>query len=400
MHTPLHIVRLNTGMSVSTAGRIKVDEHVWIANAHTQIRLLGDWDVADGDLVRVHGEFGRDALRPDVIEVVGRTDPERAFSPESFTARAELLADLRRFFEGRDFLEVETPNWVGEPGTDVYLEPVRADFVHESQARSLFLHTSPEFAMKRLLVDGFERIFQVAKVYRNGEVGPQHNPEFTMLEWYRAWEPMDAIIDDVEALVSTVLGIDQRFERVTMQSLFLEATGIDILAASDAESLRRACRQQQVLDPAPDRRWDEIFFELLITAIDDELKRRGPVFVTHWPTSQAVLARRDEHDPRVALRFELYVDGIELANGFEELTDPHEQRMRFEEDIEARRAQGLNALPLPENFLGALERGMPPAAGVALGLDRLLMKKMGVDRIDEVAPFAWFRESGLTLEHV
>ncbi len=381
MHTPLHLIEQRT--SVITAGRIQRDDAgIWLANAHTRLRIHGTWDLEDGDLVRVSGTFGADGLEPSQVEVIAHGERGNAIPTNAPIERDALLVYLREFFGARAFLEVETPNLVTEPGTDRYLEPL--------EAGERYLHTSPEFAMKRLLVDGFERIFQIAKVYRDGEVGALHNPEFTILEWYRAWEHVEAIIADVEALVSGYLDIEPGFEKITMQDLFLEVLDIDILALDTSETLRKRVIEVGALQPPENRRWDEIFFELMVTHIDEALRARGPVFVTHWPVSQAVLACKDPDDPRVALRFELYVDGLEIANGFEELVDPVEQRARFEDDLRQRRQQGLDALPMPTDFLNALERGMPPSAGVALGLDRLLMLRMGASRIDEVAPFAWY----------
>lgn len=335
---------------------------------------------------------------------------------EALRLRDRANKTIRAFFDERGFLEVETPNWVEAPGTDVHLDPVRATFEEQYSGHSAgqclagYLHTSPEFAMKRLIVEGLERIFQMCKVWRNGEITEQHNPEFTILEWYRAGEPVEAIIEDVEALSAALLGeqvcVDGRtielhrpFERMTMQQVVEEACGFDLLAALDFDALLDACTTHELLSAGSlerarrDRRWDELFFELQITHIDPFLAERGAVFVTEWPAPLAVLARKKPGDARVAQRFELYVGGVELANGFQELTDAAEQRRRFEEDLAARRQRGLPAMPMPERFLRALERGLPDCSGVAVGVDRMLMLAAGVDDIREILPFAMRRRA-------
>jgi lysyl-tRNA synthetase class 2 len=331
---------------------------------------------------------------------------------EALRLRAGANQAIRAFFAARDFLEVETPNWVGAPGTDVHLDPVRATYedLHGDLSVEGYLHTSPEFAMKRLLVEGLERIWQLTKVWRNGEITPLHNPEFTLLEWYRAGEPVEAIIDDVEALALELLGdeinvsgtsitIEAPFECVTMQQVVEEACGFDLLDALDFRSLYEACRDNELLSERSlerameNEQWDELFFELQVTYIDPYLAKRGAVFVTDWPAPLAVLAKKRPDDPRVAQRFELYIGGVELANGFQELTDPEEQRRRFEEDLNVRRERDLPELPMPERFLEALEAGMPESSGVAVGVDRFLMLMAGVDDIREVAPFAMRRDS-------
>ncbi len=332
---------------------------------------------------------------------------------EALRLRADANRAVRAFFDARDFVEVETPNWVAAPGTDVYLDPVQASFqdVHSAgEPISGYLHTSPEFAMKRLLCAGMERIWQMCKVWRNGEVTPMHNPEFTILEWYRAHAPVEAIMDDVEALTGELLGqgvtvagrdiaLDAGIQRVSMQQLVERACGFDLLEALEVDALIEACRTHELLSEASlgraerERRWDELFFELQITHLDPYLAELGAVFVTDWPTPLAVLAQKNPDDPRVAQRFELYVGGVELANGFQELTDPVEQRERFEDDLRTRGERGLPALPTPERFLAALERGMPPSSGVAVGVDRYLMLAAGVDDIREVVPFALRRDA-------
>jgi elongation factor P--(R)-beta-lysine ligase len=447
-HTPLH--QLAQPALIQTGGRILEREGaLWIVNAHAA--LPAHWPsstpagLKQGALVRVEARWDGAALHVSRILDVrsGRAlAPSPSPSPaQAMEARARLYAQLGEFFAARGFMEVMTPAWVAEPGTDIYLNPFAATFSPEGAPRGDhrhdiegWLHTSPEFAMKRLLVEGFERIWQRCPAWRNGEVSARHAPEFTIVEWYRAWESIEAIMDDVEALVRLATGgvarlatggsireIDLRspFKRLTMQQLVARScAGLDLLAALDYESLRAACQRHGLLPhrvnqpsaPRPqtgqlyalrstdqpigeDPRWAELFFELQVTHIDPALEHMGAVFITDWPAPLAVLAARDPKDPRVAKRFELYVGGLELTNGFEELTDAREQRARFAEDLRARAQEDMAPLPMPERFLAALEQGMPPSAGVALGLDRLLMLAIGAPTLQHVCPQALRRDA-------
>lgn len=298
-------------------------------------------------------------------------------------ARARLNQQIRAFFDERDFLEVETPLLVDAAGTDPYIDPVGATLTVGRDVRRMSLHTSPEFAMKELVAAGLERIYQLCHVWRDGEITALHNPEFTILEWYRAGVGYDAIMDDVEALVASALDEPREFGRITMREAWIEACGVDPVAtAGDRDALAAASGNRRW------RRWDELFFDLMLERVEPWLAAQGPVFVTEWPAQLAVLARRCPHDPRVAERFELYVDGVELANGFGELTDADEQRERFDDDNAQRRELGKPEQPLPERFLDVLRSGLPDCAGVALGVDRLLMLQTGTTQIADVLPFA------------
>ncbi len=256
----------------------------------------------------------------------------------------------------------------------------------------LWLHTSPEFAMKRLLVAGAGPVFQLARVWRNGEASETHAPEFTMLEWYAPHAGFESLMAETEQYLRAVLppavtcrgittGLD-RFERLTMADAFARHAGADLLGtAGDAQALARSAGAR--LRDGED--WEDLFFRLLLERIEPHLGREHPTFLTHWPAAQAALARRDPDDPRVALRFELFVCGLELANAFEELTDPAEQRARFVEDRARRHAlTGGGDWPLDEDFLAALAHGMPPASGIALGFDRLAMIAAGAAKIEQV----------------
>jgi lysyl-tRNA synthetase class 2 len=303
-------------------------------------------------------------------------------------ARAGLLRRTRAFFEGRGVLEVETPLACRAGGTDPALEPLKTRFVGPGhpEGLDLYLQTSPEFAMKRLLAAGSGPIYQLCKAFRNGEAGRRHNPEFTLLEWYRPGWDARALMDEVAELVRWVLGEPALpVERVGYADVFRERLGIDVFSV-DVDELRAVADEPDlVLDRDG---WLDL---LMSTRIEPHLGQARMTFVTDYPASQAALARLNGQDPRTASRFELYLDGLELANGFEELTDPREQAARFVADIRVRRERGQRELPIDERFLAALEAGLPPCAGVALGVDRLLMRWVGADDIDEVLAFGLSR---------
>ncbi|MDE2580089.1 MAG: EF-P lysine aminoacylase GenX [Rhodospirillales bacterium] len=314
--------------------------------------------------------------------------------------RARLTAATRAFFTARGYTEVETPYAVPAPGEDVHLRAVRADRTRpDGTVDPLWLHTSPEFAMKRLLAGGAGPIFQLARVWRDGEGSATHAPEFTMLEWYRPGASMAELMAETAAFLRAVLppvvtcrGVRTDlagFERLTLADAFARHAGADLLGtAGDAAALAAAAGVRL----RDGETWEDLFFRLLLERVEPRIGRDRPTFLTHWPAAQAALARRDPADPRVALRFELFVCGIELANAFEELTDPAEQRARFLADRAQRHASYGPQLgpdrgpdwPLDEDFLAALEHGMPPCAGIALGFDRLAMLAAGADRIGQV----------------
>ncbi len=309
-----------------------------------------------------------------------------AASVDGLGARADLLARIRAFFADRGVLEVETPllSAATIPDPNLHSLSSRWRSPGDREGVTLYLQTSPEFAMKRLLAAGSGPIFQICKAFRDGEAGRRHNPEFTLLEWYRpGWDHL-RLMDEVQELLAATLGAAEG-ERVTYAEAFQRHAGLDPHSASDAE-LRGAAARAGLADPAPLAR-DDLLDLLLATVVEPELGRSGPTFLTHYPASQAALARLEADDPRVAQRFEVFLDGIELANGFGELTDASEQRRRFERDLDERRRRGLPSVPVDEHLLAALEEGLPPCSGVALGLDRLLMLALGVSDIAEVLAF-------------
>jgi lysyl-tRNA synthetase class 2 len=319
--------------------------------------------------------------------------------PESAAARLPLLRRrslltqaTRGFFMARGYTEVETPYAVGTPGEEVHLRAFRTEREPpDGGSEQLWLHTSPEFAMKKLLVAGAGPIFQLARVWRNGEGSDLHAPEFTMLEWYRPGADMRSLIDEAAAFLRAVLppavtcrGVTtdlSRIECLTVAEAFARYVGADVLGtAEDAPALAASAGTRL----RENENWEDLFFRLLLERVEPRLGRSYPTFLTHWPAAQAALARRDPGDPRVAERFELFVCGIELANAFVELTDADEQRARFTADRTRRHAASGPDWPLDEDFLAALAFGMPPSAGIALGFDRLAMIATGAERINQV----------------
>lgn len=316
-------------------------------------------------------------------------------------ARARLTAATRAFFLGRGYREVETPALVPVPGMEVHLMGFATRFrPHLGQGSEvpLWLRTSPELAIKRLLAGGAGPVFEFARVWRNGEVSARHHPEFTMLEWYRPGATLDALMDETEALlratcpplvahdgVTTDLALP--FERLSMADAFARYAGIPDLLASVAPEGRgdAAALSEAAATPLRDGEdWEDLFFRLLLERVEPAIGRDRATFLTHWPAPQAALARRDPADPRAALRFELFAAGIELANAFDELTDAAEQRARFEADVAERRRRYAEGWDVDEDFLAALEHGMPATAGIALGFDRLAMLAAGARRIEDV----------------
>ena len=316
---------------------------------------------------------------------------------ENSRARAQLNAALRAAFADLGYQEVETPALVPAAGMEPHIEPFSTAFRPETdvgRARTLFLHTSPEYAMKRLLADGCGPIFQLARVYRNGEVSAAHNPEFTMLEFYRPRADYSAIMDDTEAVLAraerAVTGRDGFFarrpwERLTVRDALLRHAGVDLRACPDAASLRRAAEGAGVRVGGADG-FDDVFFHLFLQKVEPRLGQDRPTFLTEYPASMASLARLKPFDPTVAERVELYVRGAELANGFSELTDAAEQRRRLVEERAQRERTGKTVPPLDEAFLDAVGR-MPPSAGIAVGLDRVLMLLCGAEQIADVLLF-------------
>ncbi|HVR30712.1 MAG TPA: EF-P lysine aminoacylase EpmA, partial [Thermoanaerobaculia bacterium] len=303
----------------------------------------------------------------------GRRSEGPGFGPSAsldvLRARADLLHRIRRFFRSRGVLEVETPALSRRAVTDVHLASFSTLYTGPGEAHDLplYLVTSPELAMKRLLVAGSGAIFQISRAFRNGERGRLHNPEFTLLEWYRPGFDAGALQDEIERFLAETARAG-RCDRRSYASLFEEALGLDPHRAT-LDAVARAVRRLRVEAPEPSD-VDEGLQLLFTHAIEPGLGAEDPVIVFDFPRGQAALARVRPGDPPVAERFEVYWRGVELANGFHELADPEEQARRFAHDREERRRRGLPAPEADERFLAALATGLPDCSGVALGVDR------------------------------
>lgn len=310
----------------------------------------------------------------------------RGASLPTLRRRAEMLARARAFFAARGVLEVETPLLSPAAPTDPALESIAAHV--ESLGCTAYLHTSPEFAMKRLLADGSGDIYQICRVFRDGEIGRWHQPEFTMIEWYRLGYDDAALMDEVEALVRDVARGDPArwpVRRITYRDAFIDALQVDPLVEPQAVGPRLAARG---IDVPAELDEDALLDLAFVTAVAPALPRQAWTFICDFPASQASLAKLKPGEPQVAARFELFAGSIELANGFAELTDPAEQRRRFEADQAERRRYGLPTLPIDEELLAALERGLPESAGVALGFDRLVAVALGLASVAETVALA------------
>lgn len=314
---------------------------------------------------------------------------------ETLRVRSRILARIRAFFAGRGFLEVDPPIALPFPNIDPNVFPVRVADAAGRGAR-LFLHTSPELSMKKLLAAGSGDIFYLGRVFRDREGSPLHNPEFTMLEWYRAGAGADAVMGDIEELcrdlAREVLGREEirrdggsvslagPWARWELSDAFSELLGAK---PTDGGGLRAALSRRGAR-PGADERWDDLFFRACVDVVEPALRGRGPVFLTGFPSALAAMARRRDGDASVCERFEGYVAGIELVNGYEELTDPGEQEERLAELAARHRHRTGEELCVDPDFLDALRRGLPPCSGAALGVDRLIMLLMDRDSIADV----------------
>jgi lysyl-tRNA synthetase class 2 len=311
----------------------------------------------------------------------------RSGSVEALRARARLLARVRAFFAARGVLEVETPALSSAGVSDLALDSVTAA-ARSLGSTPLYLHTSPEYAMKRLLASGSGDIYQICRVFRDDELGRWHQPEFTLLEWYRVGFDDAGLMDEVEALLRDVLADGRtawRSERIGYSDALVRALGVD--ACASAASVAGSLAERGVDVPqglTHDALLDLAFASVVVPSFAADTL----TFVCDYPASQAALARLKPRVPPVAARFEVFARGIELANGFHELADAAEQRRRFEKEIDARRRLGRHAPPLDEAFLDALGHGLPDCAGVAVGVDRLVALALGADGVAGAMAFA------------
>lgn len=324
-------------------------------------------------------------------------------------ARMAVIKAIRGYFEGQDLWEVETPALQSSPTMDTHIHAFKTELLNQNLAaeKTIYLHTSPEFAMKKLLVAGAGDMFQLCHAYRNAEISKLHSPEFTLLEWYRKGaEAYEAVMQDCEALIrkcASAAGvdvlrrknrqayIDKDFTRLTVAEAFQQYAEIDLAACLEDNALFVAKANAAGIRTARDDRWDDIFFRIMAEKIEPFLGDGVPCILHEYPLSMAALARREPRDERFARRFEIYACGVELANGFDELTDTAEQRTRFHAEMAAKKEIYGLEYPVDEDFLKAIEHGLPPCAGVAMGVDRLVMLLTGAEDIGQVlwAGRAW-----------
>ena len=315
--------------------------------------------------------------------------------------RNAIFAAVRGWFAARDFLEVDVPALVVSPGNEAHLHAFQTTLINsDASVETRYLHTSPEFACKKLLAVGEERIFSLGHVFRNRERTPTHAPEFTMLEWYRANAAYRVIVDDTLALVRLAATVTSRpswewrnrtcnvvadAEWLSVNEAFMRHAGVDLLATLSADGIPDRGKLAAVSPSAfqASESWADIFSRILVEKVEPHLGNGRITVLYEYPACEAALARTCAHDSRVAERFELYACGVELANGFGELTDPNEQRRRFVAEMDVKQRVYGERYPIDEELLAALAL-MPPASGVALGLDRVIMLATGASRIDQV----------------
>ena len=309
---------------------------------------------------------------------------------QSAQARAKLLHSIRRFFEQKEVIEVDTPLMSSGTITDVHLDAfaTRYKFVANDQSSAkLYMQTSPEFAMKRLLSSGYGSIYQICKAFRDEPSGRLHNPEFTILEWYRLGFDHHELMNEISELLTKVLGCLPA-EKQSYQDAFLQYTGLDPLTVDISELKAYLTNSKRLDDWLSEEQDIDILLQFVFAEdVESKIGQETPIFIYNFPASQAALAKLSTEDSRVAERFECYFKGVELANGFHELTDAEQQLTRFKQDNEKRRAKGLSEKPIDAKFIEALTHGLPQCAGVALGIDRLVMLALEVNHINQAVSF-------------
>ena len=380
--------------------------------------------VVPGDFVSLVGHCSRGVVSADAISILSPAQrrvagdcnhgelASRARSIAQLKKRSAILAAVRSFFASQGFSKVETPTLSRAPSQETHVASFETVFGGGGKARDVrYLVTSPEHDMKALLGVGFEKIYQICRCFRNGESTPTHNPEFTMVEWYRSFADYEAISRDVENLVShvcrEVLGSTTILYRgrnidlqppwcvISVREAFRRFASIDLDTCHSAEAFTKAASKGEGSESlADDDSWEEIFFKLFIERVEPRLIDLGPVLLVDFPAPLASLSRLSETDPQVAERVEAYIGGLEVANGFTELNDPRQQRSRFMAQREERKGMdGAEVSAIDEQFLHMMARGMPPAAGVAVGLDRLVMLLTDTARIEDVLAFPFQERS-------
>ncbi len=311
-----------------------------------------------------------------------------------YEQRIEIIKLIREFFWSAGFAETETSLAVRLPGQEPYLHPLPVEFHEPNGAgRQFYLQTSPEFAMKKLLAAGWGKIFQICKCFRDYEsLGGLHNTEFTMLEWYRAPGTLEEIMDDTEALFKFITDNlrtancalrTANWDRFSMKEIWQKYAGVNLDDYLKTEEMKKLAAARGYSVDSKDV-YEDLFYKIFLNEIETKLGRERPVMVYDYPAQMCSLSRLCGHDKRYAERFELYISGLELANGFGELLDADEQRKRLEEDRGKRKAMGKEIWPVDPDFIAALKSGIPPAGGIALGVDRMVLLFTGARNINEV----------------
>lgn len=304
--------------------------------------------------------------------------------------RAHIIRAIRDFFWQQNFLEVETPTILRLPGQEPYLSPMKLD-VHDETGRLYkgYLHTSPEYTMKKYLAAGFEKIFFIGKVFRDQEsFGGTHNPEFTMIEWYKTQADVYTLMDDVENLLKWLekkikkLNSNFQFHRFQMRDLWKKFVGVDLDQYLTNEAMFSLCRAKNY-HPQTVESYEDLFYRIFLNEIEPKLAKLGAIMIHHYPSPMASLSKLSENFPGYAERVELYINGLEIANGFTELTDEKEQWRRLQEEQARRKKLNKEVFAVDMDFIEAVGQ-MPPSAGIALGIDRLVMALMGCNKIDDV----------------
>lgn len=323
----------------------------------------------------------------------------RVMNIENLKIRSQVVKEIRSWFEGQGFLEMHTPRLVRLPGQEPYLDPFWIDVARPMShvPRRAALVTSPEYAMKKLLGAGFDRIYDLGPCFRNNEPWDgSHDPEFLMLEWYRRDADVDELMEDTEAMIRQVVAImpnakfqmpNNSIRRLTVEEAWREHASLELGPLLQDRAAMASVAERFGQTVSPDDSWDDIYFKVFLSEIEPKLEAGEPTFLYRYPASMAALARRSADDDRFADRVELYAGGLELANGFAELSDPLEQRKRFEEEQELRRKLGKEVWDIDGELLSALPK-MGNAAGIAFGVDRLVMLICGAKSINEVIPFS------------
>ncbi len=379
---------------------IERDRSVTIRNLSGEeiVPVRSTENVGIGDIIEVHSGVAR-VLTPNRSAQSKASWMTRTLHPRRIKGtrtRVAVESGIREFFGGEGFLETRTPTLVPSPGMEPHIRPFRViphTVTGVDEMRYAYLPTSPEFAMKRLLVGGLEKIFQICPAYRDEPESTTHHPEFTMLEWYRAYSGYEQIMSDTERLFESIamklsgkpeisfqgrtISVKTPWPRLKIRDLFGEMAGVDLVKSDTRAKLAAEC-DRLGLKAAKQDTWDDLYFRIWLNLIEPKLPADRAVFVYRYPASQAALSviDADEDGSRWARRFEAYAGGLELGNAFEELTDPIEQRERFVDDMKLRTklyGREFPPSPLDEGFLGALAEGMPPSGGIAVGVDRMVM---------------------------